>query len=270
MTYWSFFDRNLVGLVDFAGSKFQRMANWPSFDFFIETGRLFRGIILPVSIFLSKLGQLAIRWDSSLQNWPIPLDSFRKLTSSSLRDPGTFSNVPGRKACQSIEKSCFVFWNDNCWPYVTPSRMLLRSSPYWGGQNLTAMELSEYQIQMYTGMWLWIPGIWYHGCTMLTAVNIVTWLPLPFYFIATDAKYSLVYQYVREEHTLAYVRLLLKSKVDSSTHGSWLLYLTGWYYTILLLVMLVGVRVFDFFFQIFLIFFPWYSRWYVNAIYINN
>ena len=130
MTYWSFFDRNLVGLVDFAGSKFQRMANWPSFDFFIETGRLFRGIILPVSIFLSKLGQLAIRWDSSLQNWPIPLDSFRKLTSSSLRDPGTFSNVPGRKACQSIEKSCFVFWNDNCWPYVTPSRMLLRSSPY--------------------------------------------------------------------------------------------------------------------------------------------
>ena len=62
---------------------------------------------------------------------------------------------------------------------------------------------------------------------MLTAVNIVTWLPLPFYFIATDAKYSLVYQYVREEHTLAYVRLLLKSKVDSSTHGSWLLYLTG-------------------------------------------
>ena len=44
MGYWSNF-RNLVGLAAFAGSKFQRMANWPSFDFFIETGRLFRIII---------------------------------------------------------------------------------------------------------------------------------------------------------------------------------------------------------------------------------
>ena len=35
---WSIFERNLVRLVDFAGSKFQRMANWPSFDFFIEAG----------------------------------------------------------------------------------------------------------------------------------------------------------------------------------------------------------------------------------------
>ena len=40
MSYWSIFERNLllVGLADFAGSKFQRMANWPSFDFFIEAG----------------------------------------------------------------------------------------------------------------------------------------------------------------------------------------------------------------------------------------
>ena len=36
--YWSIFERNLVGLADFAGSKFQRMANWPRFDFFNETG----------------------------------------------------------------------------------------------------------------------------------------------------------------------------------------------------------------------------------------
>ena len=53
-----------------------------------ETGRLFR-IILAVSIVWSKLGQLAIR-DSSLQNRPIPLDYSRKLTSSSLREKGTF------------------------------------------------------------------------------------------------------------------------------------------------------------------------------------
>ena len=32
MSYWSIFERNLVGLAAF-GSKFQRMANWPSFDF---------------------------------------------------------------------------------------------------------------------------------------------------------------------------------------------------------------------------------------------
>ena len=39
-------------VADFAGSKFQRMANWPSFDFFSETegelhetGRLFRIIL---------------------------------------------------------------------------------------------------------------------------------------------------------------------------------------------------------------------------------
>ena len=51
------FSRTLVGLADFAGSKFQRMANWPSFDKKIETGRLFR-IILPVSIFLNR-------------NWPV-------------------------------------------------------------------------------------------------------------------------------------------------------------------------------------------------------
>ena len=34
MSYWSIFQRSLVGLADFACSKFQWMANWPSFDFF--------------------------------------------------------------------------------------------------------------------------------------------------------------------------------------------------------------------------------------------
>ena len=89
-----------------------------------ETGRLFR-IILPVSIFWSKLGQLAIRWSSSLQNRPIPLliDSSRKLTSGSLREQGTFSNVPGRKSLPKCWKTliCFLerylsaLWKTSCW-----------------------------------------------------------------------------------------------------------------------------------------------------------
>ena len=41
-SYWSIFERNLVGLVDFAGSNFQRMVNWPSFDFLVETGWIAR------------------------------------------------------------------------------------------------------------------------------------------------------------------------------------------------------------------------------------
>ena len=64
----------------------------------------------------SKLGQLASRWNSCLQNRPIPLDSSRKLTSSSLRQRGCFLSSPGKKACQSVEKSSFVFWNDNSRP----------------------------------------------------------------------------------------------------------------------------------------------------------
>ena len=55
-------------LADFAGSKFQRMANWLSFVFIAkpgklyETGRLFR-TIHPIVVKISKLGQLAIRWN---------------------------------------------------------------------------------------------------------------------------------------------------------------------------------------------------------------
>ena len=72
MSYWSIFERDPVGLDDFACSKFQRMANWPKQGELHETGRLFR-ILLPGSIFRSKLGQLAIRWNSSRQNRPISL-----------------------------------------------------------------------------------------------------------------------------------------------------------------------------------------------------
>ena len=68
-----------MGLADFAGSKFQRMANWPV-SFFLsklgdlhETGRLF-GAILPVSIFYRNWTSWPSA-NSSLQNRPIPLGS---------------------------------------------------------------------------------------------------------------------------------------------------------------------------------------------------
>ena len=51
-----------MGLGDFAGSKFQWMANWPGFDFLNsklvelhETGHLFRAL-LPVSLFFIETG----------------------------------------------------------------------------------------------------------------------------------------------------------------------------------------------------------------------
>ena len=44
------------------------------------------------------------------------IDSSRKLTKSSLRQQGAFLTSPVENACQSVEKSCFVFWNDNCRP----------------------------------------------------------------------------------------------------------------------------------------------------------
>ena len=37
MGYWSIIERNLEGEPDSEGSRFQRMANWPTFDFYIET-----------------------------------------------------------------------------------------------------------------------------------------------------------------------------------------------------------------------------------------
>ena len=77
-----------------------------------ETGHLFR-IVLPVSTKKSKLGQLVIRWNSSLQNRPIPPDSSWKLSNSSLREQGTFFNVPGRKKPSKCRKILFCFWNEN-------------------------------------------------------------------------------------------------------------------------------------------------------------
>ena len=67
MSYWSIFERNLVGLADFAGSNSN---GWPTGPVSIkksklgelyETGGLFRAIH-PVSIKKTKLGQLVIHW----------------------------------------------------------------------------------------------------------------------------------------------------------------------------------------------------------------
>ena len=128
MGCWSIFQRNLVRLADFAGSEFQRMANWPNFDLLIETGRLFRtGIIILVSIFLSKLGQLAVRWNLILQKRPIPLDSARKLTSSSLKQKGTLLTSPGEKSCQSVQKIFLLFGTrTNCRPQEPTNSRELR------------------------------------------------------------------------------------------------------------------------------------------------
>ena len=73
----SIFQRNLliVELADFAGSKDGQLAQ---VRFFIETGWITQNkptvsYNSPSFDVLSKLGQLAIRWNSSLQNRPIPL-----------------------------------------------------------------------------------------------------------------------------------------------------------------------------------------------------
>ena len=91
-----------MGLADFADSKFQRMANWPSFDFFIETVNCTKQAVFYINYIASFVffieSQLAIRWNSSLQNRPIPIDSSRKITSSSLIEQETFINVPERKS----------------------------------------------------------------------------------------------------------------------------------------------------------------------------
>ena len=39
---------------------------------------------------------------------PVPLDSSRRLTNSPLRG-GFFFYIPGRKACEGVENSCFDF-----------------------------------------------------------------------------------------------------------------------------------------------------------------
>ena len=101
------------------------MANWPSFDYFYqnsvkwemhETGRLVR-TIRPVSIWLlSKLGQLAIRWNSSLRNRPIPLDSSRKLTRVATWWAGNVFCRPREKKPAKVLKITFCFYNDSCRP----------------------------------------------------------------------------------------------------------------------------------------------------------
>ena len=118
MSYWSIFERNLVGLADFAGSKFQRMANWPSFEFLIETRWIARNrppvsyIIIPVSIFWSKLGTVGhtlefepaksantIRFLSKIDQWLIEgagdvfLTSPGETNAKVVRNPVLFSGT---------------------------------------------------------------------------------------------------------------------------------------------------------------------------------
>ena len=122
------------------------MANWPSFDQRIETGRFmiktgrFTRKRRPAScnspcfdqkietepvccvqliLFPSKTRNWA-SWrsvrTSSLQNRPSPLDSSRKLTNSSLRQQGTLLNVPGRKSLPKCSKILFCKSKVAFWP----------------------------------------------------------------------------------------------------------------------------------------------------------
>ena len=105
------------GIGRFYRLEFQRMANWPSFDKKIETGRIIRSTKQAACFVQFTLFRLKKRnwacWPSvgtsSLQNRPIPLDSSRKLTNSSLRQQGTFFNVPGRKSLPKCWKFLLCF-----------------------------------------------------------------------------------------------------------------------------------------------------------------
>ena len=102
MSYWSIFERNLVELVDFAGSNFD---GWPTGP--VKKSKLDELYLVrnrrPVSCNSPCFDKIETgpvgHWPSvgtwSLQNRPIPLDSSRRLTNSSLRQQGTFFNVPG-------------------------------------------------------------------------------------------------------------------------------------------------------------------------------
>ena len=142
MSYWSIFERNLliVGLADFAGSKFQRMANWPSFFFFFDTGWIERNRP-PVShnspsfhFFYRSWASWPSVGTSSRQNRPIPLDSYWKLTNSSCRQQGTFFKVPGRKSLSKCWKILFFFRSYNCQsPLLTQWELLVNFREEFGG-----------------------------------------------------------------------------------------------------------------------------------------
>ena len=74
------FPKKSSGLGRFCRLEFQRMANWPSFDKKIETGIIVQN-------------RRPVR----------AIDYSQKLTNSSLREKGTFINVPGKKSCQRVE-----------------------------------------------------------------------------------------------------------------------------------------------------------------------
>ena len=111
-----------MGLAGFAGSKFQRMANWPSFDYFYrngvklhDTGHRFRGI-LPVSIFLRiETGPVAHPLEFETAKSANPIRFLSKIDQSLIAGEGDVFQRPREKKPAKVlknEKSCFVFWND--------------------------------------------------------------------------------------------------------------------------------------------------------------
>ena len=95
--------------------KFQQIANWPIFDFLIETGWIARNRA-PISYNSPSFDFFNRNWASwpsveirackiglshqiSLEHWPIAHWGSRE----------RFLTSEGEKACQSVEKSCFFF-----------------------------------------------------------------------------------------------------------------------------------------------------------------
>ena len=114
MSYWSIFERNLVGLADFAVSNSN---GWPTGPVSIKKSRNWENYTTKqaackFTLFRSKNRNWA-SWPSVgtsiLQNRPILLNSFRKLTKSSLRQQGFFFNVPGKKKPAKVLKNPGLF-----------------------------------------------------------------------------------------------------------------------------------------------------------------
>ena len=93
MSYWSFFWEESSGIGRFCRLEIHTDGQLARFRFFyrnrVNWTKQAACIILPVSIFLSKLCQLATLWNFELAKSANPtIDSSRKSTNSSLRQQG--------------------------------------------------------------------------------------------------------------------------------------------------------------------------------------
>ena len=114
--------------IDVAGAKFQRMANWPSFDFLIETEQTARNRP-PVSynsqtrvVFSIETGPVGLPLEFEPAKSANPSRLLSKMDqNNSLREWRTFFNDSGRKSLPiqftAVLKSCFVFTSYHCRPY---------------------------------------------------------------------------------------------------------------------------------------------------------